>query len=155
MALPPCGIYRTKGPIGAVPAGRLVYFHNHGNPGAGVYLPERWEGNRARFSPNGHSLPDEAAAANLEPLAAEGFYCVTEPFHCCDKKCRLFEPSLLVQLGYDGAAAPILFVPELDGPKMALPERGVRIESNCFEKMVPLLVAQKPRPQDGSELILH
>lgn len=155
MALPPCGMYRTRDAIGPIPAGRLVYFHNHGNPGAGLYLPERWEGNRARFSANGHSLPNEASAAALEPLAAEGFYCVTEAFHCCEKKCRLFEPSLFVQLGYDGAAQPILFVPEIEGAKVNLPERGVRIDAACFDKMVPLMVAQKPRQADAHELVLH
>lgn len=148
-------MYRTRDAIGSVPAGRLVYFHNHGNPGAGIYLPERWEGNRARFSAKGHTLPNEASAAALEPLATEGFYCVTEAFHCCDKKCRLFEASLLVQLGYDGNAQPILFVPELEGAKMALPERGVRIEASCIEKMVPLLVAAKPGTADANELVLH
>ncbi len=155
MALPPCGMYRTREAIGPIPAGRLVYFHNHGNPGAGLYLPERWEGNRARFSANGHSLPSEASAAALEPLAAEGFYCVTEAFHCCEKKCRLFEASLLVQLGYDGAAQPILFVPELEGAKVGLPERGVRVDATCFDKMVPLLVAEKAREPDAHELVLH
>ena len=148
-------MYRTRDAIGSVPAGRLVYFHNHGNPGAGIYLPERWEGNRARFSANGHTLPDEASANALEAIPAEGFYCVTEAFHCCDKKCRLFEPSLFVQLGYDGAGQPILFVPELEGAKMALPDRGVRVDANCMEKMVPLLVAQKPRQPDAHELVLH
>ena len=36
----------------------MVYFHNHGNPGPGVYLPESWEHNRAKFSPQGITLPD-------------------------------------------------------------------------------------------------
>ena len=155
MALPPCGVYRTKDAIGAIPAGRLVYFHNHGNPGAGIYLPERWEGNRARFSANGHTLPNDASAASLEPLAPEGFYCVTEAFHCCGQKCRLFDASLLVQLGYDGAAQPILFVPELESASMALPERGVRIDAENVAKMVPLLVAAKPRTAEAHELVLH
>lgn len=38
----PCGLYRTTRPIpDAVPAGVLVYYHNHGDPGPGVYLPDR------------------------------------------------------------------------------------------------------------------
>jgi hypothetical protein len=155
MSLPPCGLYRTTSAIGGVPEGRLVYFHNHGNPGAGVYLPERWEGNRARFSANGHTLPNEASAASLAPLAPEGFYCVTEAFHCCEKQCRLFEASLFVQLGYDGAATPILFVPEVAGAAVALPERGVRVDPECLAKMVPLMVAAKPRQPEAHELVLH
>ena len=40
--LPPCGLYRTVKPIGSIEAGRLVYFHNHGDPGPGLYFPESW-----------------------------------------------------------------------------------------------------------------
>ena len=58
MSLPECGLYRTTASIGRVAANHLVYFHNHGNPGPGVYLPESWEHNRAKFSPQGITLPD-------------------------------------------------------------------------------------------------
>ena len=54
--LPPCGLYRTVAAIGGVEADRLVYFHNHGDPGPGVYLPERWTRNRATFSSRGNTL---------------------------------------------------------------------------------------------------
>jgi hypothetical protein len=60
-----------------------------------------------------------------------------------------------VQLGYDGAAQPILFVPELEAAQMALPDRGVRVDAACLEKMVPLLVAAKPRQPGATELLLH
>ena len=40
--LPPCGLYRTTGPVGSIPEGRLIYFHNHGEPGPGLYLPASW-----------------------------------------------------------------------------------------------------------------
>ena len=42
------------------------------------------------------------------------------------------------RLGYDSAEQPILFVPELEGSKMALPDRGVKVDANCMDKMVPL-----------------
>jgi hypothetical protein len=38
MALPPCGLYRTTLTLDHVPAGRLVFFHNHGIRGR-IYLP--------------------------------------------------------------------------------------------------------------------
>lgn len=132
-----------------------MYFHNHGNPSAGIYLPEKWEGNRARFSARGMTLPSEADAASLEALAPEGFYCVTEAFPCCDKNCRVFEASLLVQLGYDGTGEPILFVPEVEGAKMNIPDRGTRIDPTRIGLMVPLTVAMKPRPPEAGELMLH
>jgi hypothetical protein len=122
--LPPCGLYRTAAPIGSVPAGRLVYFHNHGQPGPGVYLPEGWSHNRARFRKEGITLPDPGAASALEPVAPEGLYRVKEPFTCCEKGCRTFGAGLLVQLGYDGSARPILFVPEWTERGLAFPQLG-------------------------------
>ena len=35
-----------------------------------------------------------------------------DEFTCCSKRCRTYEPGLLVQLGYDGEARALLFVPE-------------------------------------------
>jgi hypothetical protein len=128
MHLPPCGIYRTTGPIGSIPADRLVYFHNHGDPGPGLYLPSAWKANRARWQPNGTLLPDPSAVKFLEPLPEEGFYRVTEPFFCCEKNCRRFEPEMLVQLGYNGGGQPILFVPELVDGMLAIPEKGAAID---------------------------
>jgi hypothetical protein len=124
MQLPPCGLYRTTGPIGSINEGRLVYFHNHGNPGPGVYVPKEWRYNRAQFEDKGHALEDPGLARHLQPLPAEGFYRVTEPFHCCEKRCRLFEQDALLQLGYNSEAQPILFVPELVDSMFAIPAKG-------------------------------
>ncbi len=140
VSLPPCGIYRTVAPIGSVPAGRLVYFHNHGNPGPGVYLPERWTANRAHFGAQGVPLPDPSAVRGLVPLAPEGFYRVVEPFHCCEKQCRRFEPESLVQLGYDAEATPILFVPEIVDGVLALPTRGVKIDPPAMSALRALQI---------------
>ena len=81
--LPPCGVYRTVKPIGNVPAGRFVYFHNHGDPGPGVYLPQSWSHNRAKWAQNGTTVPADFDPKALAPLPAEGFYRVTAEFHCC------------------------------------------------------------------------
>jgi hypothetical protein len=139
-AQPPCGLYRTKRPVGGVPAGRLVYFHNHGDPGAGIYLPAGWRGNRARFQPQGSTVSLEEAEESLVPLAPEGFYRVAEAFHCCDRKCRLFEADTLVQLGYDGEANALLFTPELVRGALALPEMGTRIDETRLGRLRPLKV---------------
>ncbi len=159
--LPPCGLYRTTRDLGEVPAGRLVYFHNHGEPGPGVYPPERWEHNRARFAERGFTLPEPyaASARALEPLPAEGFYRVVRPFHCCDKECTLFEADTLVQLGYDGAGEAILFVPELTAAGMNLPARGSRVASDRFRSLALLKVmeaptaGQAPGPRTGHEML--
>jgi len=124
MQLPPCGMYRTIGAIGSVEEGRLVYFHNHGNPGPGIYLPEEWKHNRARFGQKGQVLDDPGLVRFLQPLPSEGFYRVAESFHCCEKQCRLFAEESLIQLGYNAQAEPILFVPELVDAMLAIPAKG-------------------------------
>ncbi len=128
-ALPPCGIYRTTTPLeGHVPAGRLVFFHNHGDPGPGVYLPSGWTLNRARWHDSGHTIPSPEWASTLVALPAEGLYRVRESFVCCAKRCRTYEPDLLVQLGYNGDAEPLLFLPEWTESGLAIPEMGVPID---------------------------
>jgi len=124
MQLPPCGLYRTTGSIGSVDAGRLVYFHNHGNPGPGIFLPKAWKLNRAEFHDKGHVLDDPELTRFLQPLPPEGFYGVVESFHCCEKNCRLFEQDALLQLGYNANAEPILFVPEIVDSMLAVPAKG-------------------------------
>jgi hypothetical protein len=140
-ALPPCGIYRTTQKLENIPANKLVYFHNHGEPSAGVYLPAKWTQNRASFDSRGTPIPGTWWAATLDPLAYEGFYRVREPFFCCEKKCVEFQTDQLVQLGYNGDAEPILFVPELRADAFSIPERGMMIDRSRIAKLAPLKIA--------------
>jgi hypothetical protein len=149
----PCGIYRTtlaiEGPGGEerIPAGVLVFFHNHGDPGPGVYLPREWKNNRAAFQKEGITVPDDGYAESLEPLLPEGFYRVTEPFHCCEDRCQYFEEDLLVQLGYNGDAEPILFLPEMVEGALALPATGTIVDDWKLAKLHPLKVPVSQPPE--------
>ena len=146
--LPPCGVYRTTRALGdAVPPGRLVYFHGHGDPGPGVYLPEGWAHNRARWHKHGTPIPDPEWASSLAPLPAEGLYRVREPFECCAKHCRTFQAEMLVQLGFNAAAEPILFVPEWTSAGLAFPEQGTTIDPERASKLAALAVAQTVPPE--------
>ncbi len=137
--LPPCGLYRTTVALGdQVPAGRLVYFHNHGDPGPGVYLPASWRQNRATFTENGILLPGRWWAATLDPLSPEGYYRVRETFFCCEKRCQSFEVDQLVQLGYTAEGDPLLFVPEIIDSVFIVPDRGARIDRARVGKLQPL-----------------
>ena len=136
--LPPCGLYRTVKPIGPVEAGRLVYFHNHGNPGPGLYFPESWSHNRARFSENGMPVPDGWDPRALRALPPEGFYRVKGAFFCCEKECMKFEPDQLVQLGYNGAGKALVFIPELAGGVIGVPDRGTFVEDAALPNLVLL-----------------
>ncbi len=138
---PSCGLYRTVADIGEIPAGRLVYFHNHGDPGPGVFPPSGWRGNRAEFKSTGQMLPDADAKRYLEPLPEEGFYRVVEEFYCCDKRCRQFQTHMLVQLGYDDVAKPILFVPEWIDGVLTFPADGTAIDREKIARMSALKVA--------------
>lgn len=155
--LPPCGVYLTRAPIGDVPAGRFVYFHNHGDPGPGLYLPEGWSLNRARFSPRGYTIPDPVAphVAQLEPLPAEGFYRVRNAFECCEKRCRTFEENLLVQVGYNGAAEAIVFVPELTATGFAIPANGTPVSRVRLSNLEPLKVAEQQTAPETARGMLH
>lgn len=157
-ALPPCGLYRTLLPIGSVEADRLVYFHNHGNPGPGVYFPEKWAHNRAQFSENGMTVPLPLDARAMRALPAEGFYRVNKTFHCCAKKCVQFEPETLVQLGYNGAGRALLFLPELARGVIGVPERGTMIDDDALANLVALKLNERQQTEEISMprgLIVH
>ncbi len=146
-SLPPCGLYRTRRALGtAIAEGCLVYFHNHGDPGPGLYLPSGWSVNRARWHTQGTPLPDPQWAEHLEPLPAEGLYSVLGAFTCCEKRCRIFEKELLVQLGYNGMAEPILFVPEWTATGMHFPTTGTVVDRGRLQLLSPLKVAEAAEP---------
>jgi len=155
-SLPPCGIYVTRAPIGSIEAGRLVYFHNHGEPGPGLYLPSGWRGNRARFQARGHLLPELDAARDLVALPPEGFYRVRETFHCCEKRCQRFDPDALVQLGYDGAGNAIVFTPEWIDGQLAIPERGASVDRERLASLslLHVRVSGTPVHEPGAEEVL-
>ncbi|MBI2375223.1 MAG: hypothetical protein HYV07_14600 [Deltaproteobacteria bacterium] len=152
MQLPPCGLYRTRVPIGKVPPDRLVYFHNHGDPGPGIYLPESWSQNRAVFSERGITIEDDGLAATLEALPDEGLYVVEETFECCDKKCVTYEQDQLVQVGYDRHAQPILFRPTWTRRGLSLPEIGQPTELGRLERLRAIFVDEAEDDADPENL---
>ena len=158
MQQPPCGLYRTLGVIGGIPADRLVYFHNHGDPGPGLYLPTGWKRNRVEIAERGTTLSDVSLLRLLEPLPPEGLYRVAESFHCCQQRCRLFEPETLLQLGYNAEGRAIAFVPEFvvaDGT-LAFPTSGTLIDHDCFVRLKLLKVeGYGAAPASAGHTALH
>jgi hypothetical protein len=154
-AHPPCGLYRTTRALESVPAGRLVYFHNHGDPGPGIYQPNDWSLNRARWNTRGITVPDAEWSGSLVRLEPEGLYRVKERFFCCEKRCRAYEPNALVQLGYNGDAEPLLFVPEWTAGGLGFPERGNRIGSEQLQRMQLLVVAEGQVPPSPAGGLVH
>ena len=148
--LPPCGLYRTVKPIGGLEPGRLVYFHNHGNPGPGLYFPERWAHNRAIWSERGTTVPPDFDPRAIRALPAEGFYRVKRSFHCCTKQCVKFEPEQMVQLGYNGSGKGLLFIPTLQGGAITTPERGTMIDDEAFDNISQLIFPEAEARDDLS-----
>ncbi|MBW2735885.1 MAG: hypothetical protein JRH20_26155 [Deltaproteobacteria bacterium] len=153
--LPPCGLYKTTEAIGPVPAERLVYFHNHGNPGPGIYAPESWNTNRAVFAERGTVIEDLSLIDTLEPLPVEGLYYVKEEISCCVKGCRTFAPGVLVQLGYNGAAQPLLFVPHWHREGLHIPEQGFALDKDRICKLERLTVDQPKQEPSVSSMKLN
>jgi hypothetical protein len=152
---PACGLYRTTQPLEGVPPGRLVYFHNHGTPGAGIYLPRAWNSNRAEWHQSGVTVPGPAWGQSLQPVPAEGLYRVRTAFYCCEKQCVRFEPETLVQLGYDLEAHPIVFQPEWSARGLGFPERGSAVSLSALEHLVRLQVPAGPTAPAPAGGLLH
>jgi len=76
---------------------------------------------------------------------AEGFHRAREPFTCCEKRCCLYEADLLVQLGSDRGAQPLLFVPEWIDAGLAISEIGLRTDEDRLVRLAPLKVVETPR----------
>jgi len=148
----PCGLYRTNEALGdRVPANLLVYYHNHGDPGPGIYPVERWQNNKAQFRREGITVTEEEYVKSMTHLKDEGFYRVAKEFYCCEKKCRKFERDTLIQLGYNGDGAPIVFVPEWHPEGLLLPEKGNLVDDDVLGHIKPLKVVFKFASGDHGE----
>jgi hypothetical protein len=99
-------------------------------------------------------VPGPEWSRSLEPLAAEGLYRVREDFFCCEKRCRRYEAEALVQLGYDGEARALLFVPEWGPDGLRFPTQGLRLEAVNLPKLEALKVPEAPTTPAGSK-VLH
>lgn len=131
--LPPCGVYRTSGPLPGredeVDVGVLIYFHNHSEQGPPlVLLPRKNHNNRWTFGERGWLAEDPDWVANLVPLKAQGFYVVGKE-HLHLSREEIIPEGTLVQLGYNRKGDTILFPARFEGNSIHFPERGYRFES--------------------------
>jgi hypothetical protein len=110
--LPACGLCRTTKPLpereDEIPAGILVYFHNHSDSGLPVVIvPEHNVHNRWHFHGPGIAFRGLTWADSLLRLPAEGFYVLRKPLSFEGGE---WAKGAIVQLGYTRAAGPILFI---------------------------------------------
>ena len=141
--LPACGLYKTgadmPGHVDDVPAGTLVYFHNHSEQGPPIIqLPAHNEHNKWRFHKRGYLVADQTYLASLQAMRAEGLYRLREHFHPSPE--QVVDRHALVQLGYTRNAEPILFFPlaNEDHNGFRFPDRGIMVSQNIYDLLEPL-----------------
>ncbi len=159
--LPDCGLYRTTKPLPEhdkeVPAGTLVYFHNHSDSGLPVVIaPEHNIHNRWHFHGSGIPFRGLSWADSLVRLPAEGFYML--------RKALSFEggewpKGALVQLGYTRTGDPILFIAQvraqLDENDLFFSDKGVGISREQLALLEHLQIFAEPAPAGGHTTGVH
>jgi hypothetical protein len=114
--VPDCGLYRTPkalpGNEERIPAGCIVYFHNHSESGPlpSVLAPDHNMLNRWHFhGPAIENIRNPSWVEALEKLPSEGFYTLRQAL-TFDEGRGSWPKGSIVQLGYNKSADPILFV---------------------------------------------
>lgn len=152
---PPCGLYRTTvampGKEEQVPAGRLVYFHNHSEQGPPIVLmPSKNTNNKWTFHTRGYLVESPAFVDTLAPLPREGFYVLRANLSVGEG--FLTERSL-VQLGYNPKGEPILFLGERKENNISFPKRGAGFKSDSiFKELDPVnFIIRGEKPKEAEE----
>ncbi len=139
--LPPCGLYKTEAPLPGkeewVRENLLVYFHNHSQQGPPLLLlPAANSDNRWTFHDKGYLIRDPDYVDDLAPLKAEGFYVLSEAIYLSHEE--MIPEQTLVQLGYNRAADPILFLAEFEGNGVQFPNSGLKCTLEIFDLLEPV-----------------
>jgi hypothetical protein len=156
--LPDCGLYRaTKALPGheeRIPAGTLVYFHNHSESGPlpSVLAPDHNVHNRWHF----HGPPVEfrglSWAESLERVSPEGFYTLRKELSFEGGR---WPKGSLVQLGYTRSADPILFIARvrsrLEENDLFFSDKGVGIKRDQLALLEPATIYEEPGDGTGHQ----
>ncbi|MGH7272024.1 MAG: hypothetical protein ACREJ3_16460 [Polyangiaceae bacterium] len=159
--LPDCGLYRTTKPLldhkDDVPAGLLVYFHNHSDSGLPIVIPpEHNIHNRWHFHGEGIPFRGLSWADSLVALLPEGFYML--------RKALAFDggdwpKGALVQLGYTRTADPILFIAQvranLEENDLFFSDKGVGVKREQLSTLEPLQIFAEPVQAGGHTTGVH
>lgn len=159
--LPDCGLYRTTKPLPeheeGIPAGILVYFHNHSDSGLPVVIaPEHNVHNRWHFHGAGIAFRGMSWADSLTKLLAEGFYVLRRALPVDQGE---WPKGALVQLGYTRKGEPILFMAQvraqLQENDLFFSDRGLSIQREQTALLEPVHVFIEPVPAGGHATGVH
>lgn len=139
--LPPCGLYRTTEPLSGkeewVRENMLIYFHNHSQQGPPLLLlPSANGNNRWAFHEKGYLVRDPDYAGTLIGLMDEGLYVLTEPIYL--SRDEFIPEETLVQLGYNRAGDPILFLAKFLENGLTFPSSGLKCTLEVFDLLRPV-----------------
>ncbi len=149
--LPPCGLYKTTtalpGKEAWVRENLLVYFHNHSQQGPPLLLlPSVNAHNRWSFHDKGYLIRDAEFVESLVHVMDEGFYVLTEPIYL--SRDEFIPEETLVQLGYNRAADPILFLAKFVENTINFPNNGLKCTHEIFDLLRPVKFRVPNAPKD-------
>jgi hypothetical protein len=151
--LPNCGLFRTTkalpGSEEAVPAGVLVYFHNHSDPAGGglpqVIVPDHNIHNRWHFHGPGVAFRTSSWAESIVKVLEQGFYVLRGDLVFDGGS---WPRGALVQLGYTRNAEPILFIAQaranLEENDLFFSDKGVKVTNDKLSLLDRVTVFEEP-----------
>jgi hypothetical protein len=159
--LPECGLYKTSkalpGHEGDIPAGVLVYFHNHSDSGLPVVIvPDHNVHNRWHFHGAGVPFRGLSWADSLTKLPAEGYYMLRRALTFDGGE---WPQGALVQLGYTKSADPILFIAQLRAElaenDLFFSDKGLSVNREQLALLERLNVYAEPPPAGAHATGVH
>jgi hypothetical protein len=154
-----CGLYRAgkalPGNEERVPAGSLVYFHNHSSnnsPLPSVIPPDHNVHNRWHFHQEGaiENIRSPSWVESLERMPDQAFYTLRRDLTFDGGS---WPKGSIVQLGYTKSADPILFIARqravLEENDLYFSDKGVGIKRSELSILEPAAIYSEPG--DGSE----
>jgi hypothetical protein len=155
--LPDCGLYRTTkalpGNEERVPAGTLVYFHNHSDSGLPqVLAPDHNVHNRWHFHGPAIEFRGLSWADSLQKVPDEGFFTLRKELSFDGGK---WPKGALVQLGYTKAGEAILFIARvrsrLDENDLFFSDKGVPVKADQLSILERAQIYQEPADGQGGD----
>ena len=140
-----------------VPAGCMVYFHNHSDAGLPVVtVPDHNVMNRWHFHGAGIPFRGLSWADSLVKLPNEGFYMLRKAL---EFQGGSWPKGTLLQLGYTKVGDPILFIgqvrAQMDENDLFFSDRGVGITREQLSVLEPLNVFVEPPPEGAHTAGTH
>ena len=153
--LPDCGLYKTTkalpGNEERIPAGSLVYFHNHSDSGLPqVLAPDHNVHNRWHFHGPAIEFRGLSWADSLQKVPDEGFFTLRKELTFEGGK---WPKGALVQLGYTKGGDAILFIARvrsrLDENDLFFSDKGVPVKADQLSILERAQIYQEPADGQG------